>query len=126
MLGMWRIAYQDKLDNGKRVETFLHGLPINEWDAEVNMRLFACVGSVNFFKHIINSVVFQNGLMALGRCEYYMAMPPPIYIVRKVSKIVFFLKNILIFLHVASNMRQQGGIPALPGNHYAVSNYVHS
>lgn len=79
---MWRIAYQDKLDNGKRVETFLSGLPVHEWDADVNMRLFACVGSVNFFKHIINSVVFQNGLMALGRCEFYMAMPPPIYIVR--------------------------------------------
>lgn len=76
------MAFQDKLDNGKRVDTFLFGLPINEWDANVNMRVFACVGSVNFFKHIINSVVFQSGLMALGRSEFYLAMPPPIYIVR--------------------------------------------
>lgn len=97
MLGMWRIAHQDKLDNGKRVETFLHGLPINDWDADVNMRLFACVGSVNFFKHIINSVVFQNGLMALGRCEFYLAMPPPIYIVRTVSRNLHFLKINYIF-----------------------------
>lgn len=81
LVGLWRLAYQDKLDNGKRVDTLLADLPTKEWDAQPNLRMFACVGSVVFFKYLLHSLVFQNGLMSMGRCEMYLCMPPPTFIV---------------------------------------------
>lgn len=81
MLSLYRMSYQDKMDKGDRVTKFLADLPQREWSDETNMRLFACVGSVNFFKHLISSTVLQNDLMSFGRPEMMLVMPPPLYIV---------------------------------------------
>lgn len=50
---------------------------------EHNLTLIASIGSVSFIKYLINSVIFQNGLLALGRPEMFLIMPPPVYIVSK-------------------------------------------
>lgn len=50
-----------------------------------NFSVFANVGSVNFIKYLINSIVFQNGLMSKGRPELFLIMPPPLYIVSNKS-----------------------------------------
>lgn len=80
MINLYRLAYQDKQDNGKRVDNFLYGLPVQDWSEQLSYRLFANVATVNYFRHLVNSIVFQTSIMALGRCELYLALPPPIYI----------------------------------------------
>lgn len=87
MICLYRMAYQDKQDNGCRVDKFLFGLPTREWSSDVCYRLFASVPSVNYFRHLINSIVFETSIMALGRCELYLAVPPPIYIVSNIIEI---------------------------------------
>lgn len=80
-LGLWKIAHQDKLDNGNRVELFLSGLPVTEWSDNINFRLFAGIATAGFFKHLINSIILQTSIMAMGRCEMYFVITPPLYIV---------------------------------------------
>lgn len=83
MLNLYRMSYQDKMDKGHRVAKFLSDLPQQQnWTDDPNVRLFACIGSVNFFKHLISSVVLQNDLLAFGRPDMMLVMPPPLYIVR--------------------------------------------
>lgn len=81
LIGLWRIAFQDKLDNGKRVSDLLSIIPKRDWKDDFNYRLYAAVGSVEFFKHLINSIVFETSILSLGRCEMYFVLPPPLYIV---------------------------------------------
>lgn len=42
-------------------------------------RVFGCVGSNTFFKSLISSVVFQNSFMLAGRMEYFICLPPSIF-----------------------------------------------
>lgn len=53
------------------------------------MLVFGAVGSYPFFKHLINSLIFQTSLYNLGRCEMILAMPPPIYIVTNIINFLF-------------------------------------
>lgn len=80
MLNLYRMSYQDKMDKGDRIERFLAGLPRRDWTDGPNVRLFACVGSVNFFKHLISSTVLQNDLLAFGRPDMLLVLPPPLYV----------------------------------------------
>lgn len=59
--------------------------------ADINMLVFGAVGSYPFFKHLINSLIFQTSLYNLGRCEMILALPPPIYIVRTYPRTLFCL-----------------------------------
>lgn len=81
MLTMFRMMYADRYDNGNRVERFLSGLPQTEWTDDTNFRMVGCVGSVNFFRQLLMSVLFQNSLMALGRPEMIFVLPPFLYTV---------------------------------------------
>ncbi|EAT35245.1 AAEL012582-PA [Aedes aegypti] len=78
----WRHSYVDTLDQGGRVEKLLEGLPRGtRWkDEEVNFRLFSVIGSLQFFKSLINSVANQKGLFGLGRCEMVLAVPPLFFV----------------------------------------------
>ncbi|XP_037955596.1 dimethyladenosine transferase 2, mitochondrial-like [Teleopsis dalmanni] len=75
-----KIVYQDKMDNGTRTEELLEHVPKMPYNEGINARIFGVVGSYNFFKSLINFLVFQNGLIAYGRYELFVVMPPPIYI----------------------------------------------
>ncbi|XP_036324743.1 dimethyladenosine transferase 2, mitochondrial [Rhagoletis pomonella] len=80
VLGLWKLMFQDNMDGGTRVADMLSDLPSREFNEEPIALLFGAVGCYNFFKHLINSIVFQNGLLSWGRFEMYLAVPPPIYI----------------------------------------------
>lgn len=45
------------------------------------MRFFAAVGSLNFFKYLIYSIVRQSDIFTHGRFEMFLVVPPPLYIV---------------------------------------------
>lgn len=69
------------------------------------MLVFGAVGSYHFYKHLINSLIFQTSLYNLGRCEMILAMPPPIYIV---SNMTILAQNIFKIYSIvkASHMHQ--------------------
>ncbi|EDW83085.1 uncharacterized protein Dwil_GK22500 [Drosophila willistoni] len=77
---LWKLAYMDKMDNGSRVAELLNDVPQRAFGEDANMLVFGAVGSYTFFKHLINSIIFQTSLYNLGRCEMILAVPPPIYI----------------------------------------------
>jgi len=73
-----------KLETANDEQNLEDGVTLPEEDdaeADVNMLVFGAVGSYPFFKHLINSLIFQTSLFNLGRCEMILAIPPPIYIV---------------------------------------------
>ncbi|EDW28027.1 GL27200 [Drosophila persimilis] len=80
LVNLWKLVFMDKMDNGVRVAELLHDVPQRPFTDDINMLVFGAVGSYAFFKHLINSLVFQTSLYNLGRCEMILAMPPPIYI----------------------------------------------
>lgn len=52
------------------------------------MLVCGAVGSYAFFKHLVSSLIFQQSLYSWGRCEMILALPPPIYIVGIVMKMI--------------------------------------
>ncbi|XP_037040482.1 dimethyladenosine transferase 2, mitochondrial isoform X2 [Bradysia coprophila] len=74
-----RSLYVDQLTGGNRIDRTLSGLPSTEWENDTNFTLFGATGSSSFFWHLINSIVYQNSILALGRCEMYMVMPSLTY-----------------------------------------------
>ncbi|XP_017035918.1 dimethyladenosine transferase 2, mitochondrial [Drosophila kikkawai] len=79
-VNLWKLVYMDKMDGGTRVSDLLNDVPQRAFNDDINMLVFGAVGSYHFFKHLINSLIFQTSLFNLGRCEMILAMPPPIYI----------------------------------------------
>ncbi|XP_017071912.2 dimethyladenosine transferase 2, mitochondrial [Drosophila eugracilis] len=79
-VNLWKLVYMDKMDGGSRVADLLNDVPQKAFTDDINMLVFGAVGSYTFFKHLINSLIFQTSLFNLGRCEMILAMPPPIYI----------------------------------------------
>lgn len=85
LASIWKMAYIDKLDNGNRVEEALEGVTRAEYEDEPNARLFNTTASLSFMRHLINAVVFQTSLMGYGRCELFLCLPPPLFIVRFIN-----------------------------------------
>lgn len=80
IVSLWKLSFQDRMDNGTRVSDMLSDLPKREYNEDPTALLFGGVGCYDFFKHLINSIIFQNGLFSWGRMEMFLAVPPPIYI----------------------------------------------
>ncbi|KAL7729838.1 hypothetical protein ACLKA6_014695 [Drosophila palustris] len=79
-VGLHKLAFVDKIDNGMRVADLLCNVPQKGYNEDINMLVIGAVGSYPFFKHLINSLIFQSSLYNFGRCEMMLALPPPIYI----------------------------------------------
>ncbi|KAG4074229.1 hypothetical protein HA402_001505 [Bradysia odoriphaga] len=79
LITLHRSLYVDKLSGGNRNDRILSGLPSTEWENDTNFAMFGATGSSSFFWHLINSIVYQNSILALGRCELYMVMPSLMY-----------------------------------------------
>lgn len=126
MMNVFRIAYMDRVDNGNRQEAFLSGLPQTEWTGDVNFRMFGCVGSVMFFKHLILSIVFQNSIMSLGRPEMNFIMPPFLYTVCCCQYVFLNFFKLIIVLILAFDLQQQGGVFDLSLDHYSLPDFLYS
>lgn len=73
-------------------------IPKRDWKDGFNSRIYAAVGSIDFFKHLINSIVFETSILSLGRCEMYFVLPPPLYIVSLILYLLFSHSILWIFL----------------------------
>lgn len=81
LISLHSIFYSDSITGKKKVDEILSGLPVTEWQNDINFRLFGGTGSMSFFKQLCGSIIFQNSLLALGRCEMYMVIPSVMYLV---------------------------------------------
>ncbi|XP_072929855.1 dimethyladenosine transferase 2, mitochondrial [Epargyreus clarus] len=71
--GMWKLAFQDKMDGGNRVKDLLGTL-----STEDNERIIKVIGAMpglNFMKHLINTIIFHNTGNQLGRPDLFITMP---------------------------------------------------
>ncbi|XP_013105854.1 dimethyladenosine transferase 2, mitochondrial [Stomoxys calcitrans] len=80
LTNIWKLVYQDKLDNGNRVQELLRDIPRKAHNQDPNLIIFGAIGSYQFLKHLINSIVFQNSFLTMGRPEMYLVLPPPLYL----------------------------------------------
>lgn len=80
---LWRLAFIDKLEKGNKVDDALKGIKRADYESAPNARLFIATGSVVLLKHLIKSVVFQNGLVSFGRGELLLCLPP--YLMRHLT-----------------------------------------
>ncbi|XP_049877700.1 dimethyladenosine transferase 2, mitochondrial [Pectinophora gossypiella] len=70
---MWKLAFQDKMDEGNRIKELLGDL-----STEDNDRIVKIIGSMprlSFMKHLINTIVFHNSDSQLGRPDLFITMP---------------------------------------------------
>ncbi|XP_026314917.1 dimethyladenosine transferase 2, mitochondrial isoform X2 [Hyposmocoma kahamanoa] len=70
--GMWKLAFQDKMDQGNRIKELLGNLY-----TENNDRIVKVVGAMpglSFIKHMITNIVFYNISSQLGRPDLFIAM----------------------------------------------------
>nr|CAD7457563.1 unnamed protein product [Timema tahoe] len=83
LFSMWKMVFQDKLDNGARMDTVLEGIAKRSWTdgIEAAMKIVGVLPSLGFIKHLLNSITFQTGIMIYGRPELYLIMNPALYIV---------------------------------------------
>lgn len=88
---IWRMAFVDKIDNGNRVDDALKGIKASDYEEESNARLFHAATSHAFLLHIINALIFKSSLMAYGRCEFFLCLPPVVFMVRKKSMGLFHM-----------------------------------
>lgn len=80
-IGLWRLSYLDKNDNGDRLKTLLSTLPNKNPAKDISMKIFAATGSLSFFKHLVVSIANNSSISNHGRYELYAALPPRLYIV---------------------------------------------
>lgn len=80
---MWRLVHVDKLDKGNRVEGAMKGILRNNYEDDISGVVLNMNGTLSFMKHIINSVIFQNGMMSYGRFEFFLCLTPQIFTVNK-------------------------------------------
>jgi hypothetical protein len=81
-ISLWKLEFLDKFDNGSRTSAIFNGMKRAKFYDEPVARIFGCVGSISFFKDLINAVTFQNSFMLHGRPEYFLCLPPSVYMVR--------------------------------------------
>ncbi|CAG9789335.1 unnamed protein product [Diatraea saccharalis] len=71
--GMWKLAFQDKMDNGNRIKELLGDLSTHD-----NNRIVKIIGAMpglNFIKHLINNIVFHDMNNHLGKPDLFITMP---------------------------------------------------
>jgi hypothetical protein len=77
------MKYLDKIDDGNRVDEAFKNVPVKDFEGDTVARMFACAGTISFFKNLSLSVIFQNGYFVNGRIEMYLCVPPSVFIVSK-------------------------------------------
>ncbi|XP_075147693.1 mitochondrial transcription factor B2 [Haematobia irritans] len=80
LTNIWKLVYQDKMDSGTRVVELLRDIPRKKHNDDPNIIMVGAIGSYQFFKHLINSIVFQNSFLSMGRAEMYLILPPPLFL----------------------------------------------
>lgn len=81
--GMWKLAFQDKMDHGNRIQELLGCLITNNNDRIV--KIIGSMPGLSFVRHLINNIVFHNTTNQLGRPDLFITMPGHQYEIMKCS-----------------------------------------
>ncbi|XP_013170932.1 PREDICTED: dimethyladenosine transferase 2, mitochondrial [Papilio xuthus] len=71
--GMWKLAFQDKMDGGNRLSELLGDLASHDKSRIIN--IVGAMPGLNFVKHLIFNIVFHNDTDQLGRTDLFITMP---------------------------------------------------
>ncbi|XP_041969892.1 dimethyladenosine transferase 2, mitochondrial [Aricia agestis] len=71
--GMWKLAFQDKMDDGNRISDLLGDLATDDKDRKLS--IVGAMPSLSFVKHLINTIVFHNTTSQLGKPDLFIVMP---------------------------------------------------
>ncbi|KAJ0173608.1 hypothetical protein K1T71_010757 [Dendrolimus kikuchii] len=70
---MWKLAFQDKMDNGSRVRELLGNLYTH--DNEGVVKIIGSMPGLSFIKHLIFNIVFHNTTNQFGRPDLFITLP---------------------------------------------------
>ncbi|CAK1550527.1 unnamed protein product [Leptosia nina] len=70
---MWKLAFQDKMDQGNRVRELLGELATNDRGRKIN--IVGAMPGLLFVKHLINTIVFHDTLSLLGKPDLFIILP---------------------------------------------------
>lgn len=79
LFGLAKLQFQDNQDGGSRVQSLFCGVLSAEWHDDPVMKIVGVLPSLSFIKYIIQSHVFQTGIVVYGRPEFYLVMTPILY-----------------------------------------------
>lgn len=79
LFGLAKLNFQDNQDGGSRVQGLFSGVHSTEWHNDPVMKIIGVLPSMSFIKYVIQSHVFQTGIMTYGRPEFYLVMAPVLY-----------------------------------------------
>ncbi|KPJ18212.1 Dimethyladenosine transferase 2, mitochondrial [Papilio machaon] len=87
--GMWKLAFQDKMDGGNRIPELLGDLASH--DKSRIIKIVGAMPGLNFVKHLIYNIVFHNDTDQLGRTDLFITMPAHHY---RMDEYCLYLVNI--------------------------------
>lgn len=90
LFNIWKLACQDKHDDGNRVRKLFSDFPQIKWGDEPGLKIIGTTTNVDFIKHLIVDVVKQSGIVSYGRPYLYLCMPPSAWLVCTAIKISYF------------------------------------
>ncbi|CAF4911308.1 unnamed protein product [Pieris macdunnoughi] len=71
--GMWKLAFQDKIDQGNRIKDLLGDLATDKIGRK--LQIVGATPGLSFVKHLINTIVFHNITNQLGRPDLFIILP---------------------------------------------------
>ncbi|EZA51932.1 hypothetical protein DMN91_006978 [Ooceraea biroi] len=77
LVNIGQLLYRDRHTGGNQVqENVLQNVENKKWEDESCMQIVGATNSSAFFRHLINSLIFQTSLMSNGRPVFYIMIPP--------------------------------------------------
>lgn len=106
ILKITKLYYIDKIIGSSRVKEILQGVESKKWENETSMQIITATSSIEFFNHLLKSLLFRNCFMFHGRPVFYLAVPPSVW---NVSIFSFFCLNLEI-QNIFKTRRQTSGM----------------
>ncbi|XP_025407130.1 dimethyladenosine transferase 2, mitochondrial isoform X2 [Sipha flava] len=102
LLLLWKLGFQDRMDRGERVSKFLSPIATKQsWNQESpSLKIIAALPNKKFINYLIYSFIFQTGLMTYGRPEFYLLLPPSLFMKCSCKPIVdkkYYKTNTILF-----------------------------
>mgnify|MGYP000563071839 CR=1 FL=1 len=79
LLSLSKLSYQDKQDDGSRVQQLFAKVSKGDWTDDPVMVIVGTLPSITFIRHLIHCHIHQKGILSYGRPEFYVMMSPSNY-----------------------------------------------
>ncbi|KAK5648601.1 hypothetical protein RI129_003493 [Pyrocoelia pectoralis] len=74
IFGLNSISYFDKYNKANRVVEMLDGIPVRSWDGDPVMTIIGPMPNLNFLRHLVKSIIFQEEIFTYGRPQIFALM----------------------------------------------------